>query len=86
MKSIGQNVHLKEDFTSNIVVWRLLALLRLGQCRLELVPVWEKPGMFGTQGIWCQRERNQECLVPRVYGASVRGTRNVWYPGYMVPA
>ena len=38
---------------------RALVLHRLNQYRLEPVPAWNKPGI----------------VVPRVYGASVRGTK-----------
>ena len=65
---------------SVFVMWRALQLHRLGRCILELVPTPDKPGMLGTDGIWCQREgtvasrklvvpwrQNQECPVPMVY-------------------
>ena len=92
-------------------MWRALVLHRLGQSRLKQEQARDEPGMFATQDTWCQHERNyevrypryvipgrekQECLVPRIHGASMRGTRkygtqdmgyqdegnrNVWYPG-----
>ena len=42
---------------------------REGTARLEPVPTQNKQGMFGAQGIWCHRERNQES-----------GTNGAWYP------
>ena len=50
-------------------MWKALILLhRLCQCRLEPVPVWI----------------NRECSIPRLYGASMRGTRKYGTQGIYI--